>query len=148
MKYTYDDIIEFPHHVSPVHPQMARSDRAAQFSPFAALTGYEMVIQEAGRTTDERIELDEDAKNLLDEKLRMILNQTAGCRGAEITFFQPDPRKEGGTYVAVTGQVKKIDTRERAVVMVDGKRIPLENIVEVEANTCLSELRFETHEGR
>ena len=67
MKNMYNDIIGLPHHVSPVHPQMARADRAAQFSPFAALTGYEMVIHEAGRMTDQQIELDEDARNMLDE---------------------------------------------------------------------------------
>ena len=127
MKNMYDDIIGLPHHVSPVHPQMARADRAAQFSPFAALTGYEMVIHEAGRMTDQQIELDEDARNMLDEK-------TGNRREAKITFFQPDAKKEGGIYVTATGLVKEIDTYHRAVVMMEGKRIPLEHIVEVETN--------------
>jgi hypothetical protein len=134
VKNMYDDIIGLPHHVSPVHPQMARADRAAQFSPFAALTGYEMVIHEAGRMTDQQIELDEDARNMLDEKLKTILKQTGNRREAKITFFQPDAKKEGGIYVTATGLVKEIDTYHRAVVMMEGKRIPLEHIVEVETN--------------
>ena len=109
-------------------------DRAAQFSPFAALTGYEMVIHEAGRMTDQQIELDEDARNMLDEKLKTILKQTGNRQEAKITFFQPDAKKEGGIYVTATGLVKEIDTYHRAVVMMEGKRIPLEHIVEVETN--------------
>lgn len=128
----YDDMIDLPHHVSPVHRQMTREERAAQFSPFAALTGYERVIEEAGRQTEEWRELDEDAKGILDEKLRMMEEQIGKGREAEITYFQPDGKKEGGAYVTVRGLVKKIDRYGRAVVMEDGKRILMEYIVEVE----------------
>lgn len=145
MKNRYDDIIGLPHHVSPVHPQMARADRAAQFSPFAALTGYEKVIQETGRVTDEKIELDDDARSILDEKLRMILGQKEGSPKAAITFFQPDTKKEGGAYVTVTGEVKKIDPYDRTLVMKEGKRIPLDNIIQVEAEPSLPGTRFETN---
>lgn len=142
----YDDIIGLDHHVSRVHPQMSRADRAAQFSPFAALTGYGEAIRETGRLTEERVELDEDVKERLDEKLRMLQHRIEE-RGqkrmpsyeggydypeASITYFRPDDRKEGGSYVTVAGRVKKIDAYGQMVVMADGMRIPVGDIVGVE----------------
>lgn len=129
--HQYDDIIGLPHPVSANHPQMSRADRAAQFSPFAALTGYEDAIAETGRLTDSRIELEEDARIILDEKLRQIQEQIAIWPEAAITYFLPDSRKTGGSYVTLRDRVKKIDSYERVVVMQEGTRIPIEEIVEI-----------------
>lgn len=130
-EHRYDDIMNLPHHVSDVHPHMAVSDRAAQFSPFAALTGYGDAIRETGRLTDTRIELDEDAKELLDEKLRMIQERIASRPEVSITYFCPDERKAGGFYTTVTGCVKKIDGYAGAVIMGDGTRIGMGDIVKI-----------------
>ena len=130
--HRYDDIIHLPHHVSPVHPQMARSDRAAQFAPFAALTGHGAAIKETARLTDEKIILDENAKALLDEKLQMVQEMPKEQRTVTVTYFLADERKNGGHYVTVTGQVKKIDGYQQSVVMTDGSRIPLDDIIEIE----------------
>lgn len=130
--HRYDDIIRFPHPVSKVHPPMSRINRAAQFSPFAALTGYEDAIAETGRLTDTRIEMEEDARSLLDEKLRQIQEQTAGLAEVSVTYFVPDNRKAGGSYVTVRNQIKKIDSYDRVLVMQDGARIALKDIVEIE----------------
>ncbi len=130
--HQYDDIIGLPHPVSANHPQMSRADRAAQFSPFAALTGYEDAIAETGRLTDARIELEEDARIILDEKLRQIQEQIAIWPEVTVTYFLPDSRKTGGSYVTLRDRVKKIDLYERAVVMQEGTRIPIEEIVKIE----------------
>ena len=127
----YDDIIHLPHHVSEVHLQMAPGDRAAQFSPFAALTGYEDVLEEAGRLTGERIELDEDAKIILDERLRMIQEQITARPQVEITYFVPDEKKAGGTYNTAEGWVKKIDRYGQNIIMNDGTKIPVGEIRDI-----------------
>lgn len=127
----YDDIINLPHHVSTVHPQMPIAERAAQFSPFAALTGYEDAVRETGRLTDERIELNEDAREILDENLRMIQERIDEYPVVEVTYFQPDGRKEGGSYLTVTGKIKKIDEYKRAVIMQDGVEISIEEIMNI-----------------
>lgn len=131
MKDNYEDILYLPHHVSTTHPHMPLADRAAQFSAFAALTGYEEVIREAGRLTEERIELDEDAKALLDEKLRMLQERIEEHPLAVITYFCPDGKKAGGSYVTVRGRVRKIDPYERVLVMTDGARIAVGEIVQL-----------------
>ena len=107
--HRYDDIIHLPHHVSTAHPPMPAADRAAQFSPFAALAGHEAAIRETARLTDERAELDENAKAVLDEKLRMIQEMLPAHPEITVTYFQPDAKKSGGAYVSVTGRVKKLD---------------------------------------
>lgn len=127
----YDDIINLPHHVSAVHPHMALADRAAQFSAFAALTGYDDAVRETGRLTDRRIELDEDAKELLDEKLRMLQEQIPDCPEASITYFCPDDKKEGGCYITVTGRVRKIDGYGGKIVLADGTMICMDDILEI-----------------
>lgn len=129
--HCYDDIIHLPHHVSAVHPHMSAADRAAQFSPFAALTGYDAALKETGRMTEERMELDEDAKEILDEKLRMIQKRIEEHPKAAITYFEPDKRKEGGSYITVTGHIKKIDECKKTVIMRDGMEIPVEEIAEI-----------------
>ncbi len=130
MSGNYDDIINLPHYVSKKHPQMAMIDRAAQFSPFAALTGHGDAIDETARLTDCKIELDESRKEAIDEKLRAISDCGEAVR-IEVAYFVPDRRKDGGEYIAVTGTVKKIDAISREITMSDGRIIPIENIYDV-----------------
>ena len=128
----YDDIINLPRHVSLSRPQMAVSDRAAQFSPFAALAGHEAAIRETARLTDERAELDENAKAVLDEKLRMIQEMLPAHPEITVTYFQPDAKKSGGAYVSVTGRVKKLDLYRQCLLMEDGLRIPLGELYDMD----------------
>lgn len=130
-KHQYDNIINLQHHVSSNRVHMSILDRAAQFSPFAALTGFDGAIKETARLTDQRIELDEAAKTILDEKLRIVQEQLSRQQEIEIVFFRPDEMKAGGAYISMMGTVKKIDGYERAVVMQDGTRIPIEEIVDI-----------------
>ena len=111
--HKYDDIIGLPHHVSATRPRMSMIDRAAQFSPFQALTGYGAAIQETGRLTDRKIELSEDERIVLDMKQQILLDNIRECPDVSITYFIPDERKAGGSYVTVTGNVKKIDDYQR-----------------------------------
>lgn len=125
----YEDMLDLPHHVSLTHPQMLLGDRAAQFAPFAALTGHEAAIRETARITGGRKELDENAKARLDQKLEILKKQ-----GGEVSllYFQPDEKKEGGTYVTAAGNVKRIDTNRRVLVMGDGAEISVDEIAEME----------------
>lgn len=127
--HRYDDIINMPHHQSVTHPQMSMADRAAQFSPFAALTGYEDAVREAARLVDERMELDEDMLRKLDEQLQLIRANIEKHPTVVITYFLPDERKEGGAYVTVSGAVKKIDEYEQVIILHDGTRVPVRDIV-------------------
>lgn len=129
----YDDIIHLPHHVSTKHPQMPIVDRAAQFSPFAALTGHDAAIKETARLTDQRIELDESQKKFLNEKLLLIAEEIEKHPVRSITYFVPDMKKEGGAYVRISGVVKKIDTDKRWILMEEGERIPIDEIIEIES---------------
>lgn len=132
MNEGYEDIINLPHHVSAVHPRMPVCDRAAQFSPFAALTGYDAAVREAARLTEERTELGDDSKAYLDdcmEYLRMHLKEQPRV---QISYFEKDERKTGGTYRSVTGDLKRIDEYERQIVLQDGGRIALEDIVDMQ----------------
>lgn len=113
MNNRYDEIINLPHHVSKTRPQMPMSDRAAQFAPFAALTGYESAIKETGRLTDEKIELDEESLTALDMKYQLLMEALDDAPEVTITYFQPDERKAGGKYITATGAVKKVDDFER-----------------------------------
>jgi hypothetical protein len=136
MTKTYDDIIHLPHHVSTTHPHMAAIDRAAQFSPFAALTGYDAAIKETARLTDQRVELDEAMKEALSNKLQMVADRLKERPEIAITYFQPDGKKNGGAYVTVINTVKKIDVYERIVVMTDGKVIPVDEIISIDIHSC------------
>lgn len=109
MNNHYEDIINLPHHISKTRPQMSMIDRAAQFSPFAALTGYDAAIQETGRLTDEKIDLGEEAKTVLDRKQRYLSDMISVQPEITVTYFLPDERKSGGTYLSVTGKLKRID---------------------------------------
>lgn len=131
--HRYDDIIDLPHPVSAAHPRMAMIDRAAQFSPFAALTGYDAAIQETARLTSEKIELDEDSRAALDTKQQILLDRIGEHPEVTITYFLPDEKKAGGVYVTVTGNIKKIDAYARSMVMANGTIIPLDDILEMES---------------
>ena len=132
MMNPYEDMINLPHHTSNTHPQMSAHDRAAQFSPFAALTGYDSSISETARLTDKKIELDEYSKTALNEKMYMIQEQLDEQPVVSITYFQPDRKKFGGSYITATGGVKKIDLYEQVLIMRDLKKIPIEDIFEIE----------------
>lgn len=128
----YYDIIDLPHHTSATRPKMPVADRAAQFAPFAALTGYDAAIGETGRLTDERIELDESTKAVLNDKLRIIMEMLDEEPEISITYFKPDMKKAGGAYVTKVGVVKNIDEYEHIVVMKDSTKIPIEQIYGIE----------------
>jgi len=128
----YDDIINLPHHVSVTRSQMSPVNRAAQFSPFAALTGYDAAINETARLTDERIELDEDIITALDMKLRMLADVITDHPEIAVTYFQPDEKKDGGAYVTVAGVLKKINDHERFIVLMNGEKILIEDIQDIQ----------------
>lgn len=128
----YEDIIHLPHHVSKKHPQMSMQDRAAQFSPFAALTGYDAAVEETARLTDRRIELDEYEVQQLDERIRNLFRHLQEHPEVSITYFLPDEKKDGGEYVTVTGSVKKIDLYERKIILMDGTLIPIHEAIGIE----------------
>lgn len=129
--HQYDDIIHLPHHVSSSRPQMSMMDRAAQFSPFAALVGYDAAIKETARLTDQKIELDDCAKEEINDKIQLITEHLSEDFEVVITYFQPDSRKAGGTYVDAAGLVKKVDEYERMILFCDGKKIPIDDIFEI-----------------
>lgn len=128
-EHRYDDIINLPHHQSPTRPHMPLIDRAAQFSPFAALTGYDEAISETERLVDERIELDGDTIAMLDEQLRLLRSKAGKKLSVMVTYFVPDPGKDGGKYITVTGNVKKIDDFEKSIILQDESKIPIADII-------------------
>lgn len=130
----YDDIIDLPHHVSETHPPMSRADRAAQFSPFAALTGYDAAVRETARVTERRIELDEGVKAELNARLNCILEHLSEHPQVSITYFMPDEKKSGGAYRTVTGAVRKLDSFAKTLTLVDGTVVSMEEMVHVEGN--------------
>lgn len=132
IKSKYDEIMGLPHHVSRTRPQMPMSDRAAQFAPFAALTGYDSAIKETGRLTDEKIELDEEALTALDMKYQFLMDALDDAPEVTITYFQPDERKAGGKYVSAVGVVRKVDDFERRITMRDGSKIPMDNVLSID----------------
>ena len=135
----YDDIIHLPRPVSARHAPMSMRDRGAQFSPFAALTGYDAVIQETGRLTDRQIELTESGKEALNEKLMLLREIAPGRPLASFLCFEHDPLKAGGRYITVTGRVKSIDETAQTVLLTDGTVIEAERIYQIcceELNLC------------
>lgn len=137
-RFPYEDIVDLPHHVSRKHPQPTMADRAARFAPFVAITGYEEMVLEEARITDDRIELDENSKAALNEKLNMILEFIDEQPEVSITYFEPDMRKAGGAYITVIGTVKRIDEYEHLVIMTDGKKIRIEDIFALESDLFYS----------
>lgn len=128
----YNNIINLPHHVSSTRPHMSMIDRAAQFSPFAALTGYDAAVKETARLTEQKIELDEYEKVALDQRILLLQDHLKEHPEVMITYFVPDERKDGGKYVSITGAVKKIDTYEKQIVLMDKSKIPIENILNMD----------------
>lgn len=129
----YDDIIDLPHHQSATRPRMSRINRAAQFAPFAALTGYEAAILETGRLTDMRIELDESRKSILNERLRLLILHLRDKPEVTITYFEPDLKKSGGAYLSVTGHIRKVDEYSHTVSLEDGTAVLIDQIFELDS---------------
>lgn len=136
----YDDIINLPHPTSPRHPRMSAIDRAAQFSPFAALSGHEAAVKETARLTDRRVELTEGAKSELDMTLRLIAEHLPEHPEVSITYFEPDGKKDGGAYRTAIGTVKKIDNFLRTVILTDGQQISIDDIYGIECGIIQSPL--------
>lgn len=132
MSGPYDDIILLSHHVSSRHPQMPRENRAAQFSPFAALTGYEESLRESARGTTAKRELDEDARAMLDMKLHILTDAVDARPEVSVVYFERDPKKEGGAYVTATGALKKIDVHVYELVLMDGRRIDMNDVWDID----------------
>lgn len=130
--HKYDDIINLPHHVSKSHPPMEIMDRAAQFSPFSALTGYEAAAKETQRLTQPRIELDESEKLLLDKKFHQLEAELSLNPVISVTYFVPDKRKEGGAYSTVSGKVSKIDYYKKNIQMESGEILSLDDIIDIQ----------------
>ena len=133
-KNKYDDIIMLPHHVSKKHPQMPLLNRAAQFSPFAALTGHDAAIQETQRLTDSFIEIGGSREIKLNEQLLLIRHNLDKRPELKITYFQPDERKSGGSYITVCGRIKKIDEYNRQMIVVDGTVLPRDHIFSIQGD--------------
>lgn len=127
----YNDIINLPHHISAKRPRMSQRNRAAQFSPFAALSGYEDAVRETARLTEERRELSEDNAARINESLLLIRENIRERPWVSITCFVPDKRKSGGEYVTKTGQIRHIDEGTRALVFADNKTVPIADIYEI-----------------
>ena len=133
MSGRYDDILHLPHPTSVRHPRIPISERAAIFSPFAALTGHAAAIQETARLTDQKIELDEDTKAELDRRQAILLEHISEQPEITVTWFQPDERKAGGAYLTATGRLKKLDEIQRVLVLVDGTKILLDDVASLES---------------
>ena len=133
MSGKYDDIIHLPHPTSKKYPRMSVRDRAAIFSPFSALSGHGAAIAETARLTDQRMELNEDAKVELDRRQAVLLEHIGEQPEVTVTWFRPDDRKEGGIYVTTVGRARKIDEFKRILSMVSGQKIVLDDIVQIES---------------
>ena len=130
--HKYDDIINLPHHVSSTRPHMSIEERAAQFSPFAALTGHEDAIKETARQTEREIILDENELEILDEKLKAILSDKSDNKNIKVVYYVPDENKNGGKYVECSGRVKKMDEYRHVLVMEDGTEINVGRIADIQ----------------
>lgn len=133
-EHKYDDIINLEHHVSKTHKQMSIEERSAQFAPFAALTGYEDEVKETERITERMIEITEDIRSILDEKIRLIQNKIAEQPNVTITYFVPDINKQGGKYKTINGIIKKIDNYEKKLILTSNTEIFIKDIIEISSN--------------
>ena len=127
----YEDIINLPHYEPKNHPRMSIESRAAQFAPFAALTGYGDLVKETARLTDTRIELDEEEKNIVNNKLQILQSKIKELPQATITYFIPDKKKVGGKYVTTTGNIKKIDEYKGLIILTNKEEIMISEIIEI-----------------
>ena len=137
-EHKYDDIINLPHHVSKVHPRMSIQNRAAQFAPFAALTGYEELIKESSRLTDRKIELSEYERSILDEKLLLIQNNIKIRPEIIITYFIKDKKKNGGKYITITSNVKSVDLINRFIKLVSNQKILIDDIYDLKSELFIN----------
>ena len=129
----YADMLDLPHPTSPRHPRMPIIDRAAQFAPFSALTGYDDAIEETARLTDSMLDMTEDRRELLDRKHQILLASVERHPQVEVTYFCPDDRKKGGSYQTVRGMLLRIDELERVMHLSGGQRIPLDAVCNLES---------------
>ena len=132
MSGKYDDIIDLPHPTSKKHPRMSRQNRAAQFSPFAALTGYDAAIRETARITEDTRELSEDAAVELNYKISLLQQEQAGVKKIKVIYFRQDTTKDGGAYREEDGDFKRIKSSEGILELTNGIQIPLEDIFKIE----------------
>ncbi len=137
-KTKYDDIIHLPHHTSRKRPRMSPEARAAQFSPFAALSGYEAAVRETARLTESQSELTEDEKERINQKLLMLAESVTEAPRIRVTYFVEDTKKSGGVYVTVLGRFRRIDEYEKRLYLADGEYIPIEKIREIESSCAIS----------
>ncbi|MBQ0124325.1 MAG: hypothetical protein KBS58_05775 [Bacteroidales bacterium] len=128
---SYDDIINLPHWNPKSHPRMSEGDRAAQFAPFAALTGYDAMVSETARLTDSRDDLDEDQMLALNEALSMIVERLGEHPQVLVTWFRKDPRKKGGPYIKTEGTIRDVELTNRILILKEGSRISLDDIVSI-----------------
>lgn len=131
IEHKYDDIINLPHHTSKVHPRMSVSNRAAQFAPFAALTGYDDELRETIRLTDKKIELEEEAKEEINRKLQKVKSELQNLPNVTFTYFIKDAQKDGGAYITTYGVVKKIDENRNVIILDNREEIPINDIFEI-----------------
>ncbi len=127
----YSDIINLPHHTSKIHPSMSSVGRAAQFSSFAALTGYEALVEETARLTDGRLELTTEEKDDLNNKMNYLMDNIALCPQVEIIYFVPDKKKSGGKYVNLNMKIRKIDPVLRTITDVDNNVVNIDFIYKI-----------------
>ena len=132
ISHKYDDIIDLPHHVSETRAHMPMHDRAAQFSPFAALTGYSAAIEETARLTEPRRELTEEQKLLIDRRLRDLQLRIKAEPALTVVYFQPDSRKAGGAYLSIRGRLKRVDEYAGVLELTDGTQIPLRDLLSLD----------------
>ena len=128
----YDDIINLPHHVSKVHPQMSMMNRAVQFAPFAALTGHAAAIEETASLTDEQTELADEDSEALNQKLAYLRENLHEHPTITITYFEPDKKKAGGAYKTIEGQLQNIDDYNQSIVLKSGEAIPLKSVLDIQ----------------
>lgn len=133
-EFPYEDIVNLPHHVSPSRPHMSIMDRAAQFSPFAALTGYEDAVEETARLTQAFREMDETKRALLDRKLRILVEKQDTRPLVQVTYFVPDARKTGGAYETYEGYFSKLDSTARRLIFAGGMEIRLDMVLDMEGD--------------
>lgn len=127
----YDDIINLEHHRSKKHPPLSMEQRAAQFSPFAALTGHDEAVRETARHTDEKLELDEYAKEEIGQVLQYLLTQLHRQPLVQLTCFQKDERKEGGTYISFSDRVTAVDQKKQLLRLMSGEEIRWDDIYQI-----------------
>ena len=130
----YDDIINLPHYEPKYHPRMSKYKRSAQFAPFAALVGYDEQVQECSRLTDKRLEIDDELKEKINNKLNKINELIKNSPEVDITYFIPDEKKDGGKYITEIGNVKRIDYINRFIKLTDNKKIILDDVIDIKIN--------------